>query len=200
VLPARLAARLSTSSTSPGVRSPSAHTGGGVYVASANRSHSAGYVPSSGFCTLSTAYSSTHLPHLSARQRSWGSPYRGLSCAAAETPRRCPLPSCRCPSVPCPPLPGCSRVRRAASRAFTPRRNPLRSTGCYTRVAPDPLLGFASSRYSRPSVMRTPSRPLRPSPSRAARSRSFFTLAFDVSLTWDLAVSLSRGRRPARGF
>jgi len=67
VLPARLAARLSTSSTSPGVRSPSAHTGGGVYVASANRSHSASYVPSSGFRTLSTASSSAHLPHLSAR-------------------------------------------------------------------------------------------------------------------------------------
>jgi len=62
VLPTRPAAHLSMPGTSPGVCSASAHTGGGVYVASVNRTQPADYVPSSGFRTLSTAYSSTHLP------------------------------------------------------------------------------------------------------------------------------------------
>jgi hypothetical protein len=48
--------------TSPGVRSASAHSGGGVYVASVSRAQPANYVPSSGFRSLSTACSSTRLP------------------------------------------------------------------------------------------------------------------------------------------
>jgi hypothetical protein len=62
VLPTRPAAHLSMPGTSPGVLSASAHSGGGVYVASAVRTQPASYVPSSGFRTLSTASSSTHLP------------------------------------------------------------------------------------------------------------------------------------------
>jgi hypothetical protein len=61
---------------------------------------------------------------------------------------------------------------------------------CYPRAAPDPLLGFTSSRSSIPCVA-PPSRVLRSWSCPIARSRSCVRMTFSVSTAGDLGAALS---------